>query len=170
MHSELMGTEPEGRTVAAVKERIDAGGVDVVVYLGGDGTFAEVAKGILAARTALPLGMLPSGTANDQGLSFGIARGDIARNVAGDAAVVNSSDRYALIDRFSDISKILLQRLSRKRRSCETNSIAPWKSPSALISISLVSRSRWFSNNVMNPRPRSVDVDNGRPVSGSRRS
>ncbi len=82
MHNELMPTEPEGRTIRAVQQRIDAGGVDVVVYLGGDGTFAEVAKGILAARAPLPLGMLPAGTANDQGLSFGVVRGDIARNVA----------------------------------------------------------------------------------------
>jgi diacylglycerol kinase family enzyme len=56
--------------------------VGTVVYLGGDGTFHDVACGILAASRRAPLGMLPSGTANDQGLSFGIRRGEIARNVS----------------------------------------------------------------------------------------
>jgi diacylglycerol kinase family enzyme len=81
MHPELMRTEPEGRTVAKVRDRLNLGGVDVVVCLGGDGTFHEVATGILQADQKLPLGMLPAGTANDQGLSFGIKRGEIARNV-----------------------------------------------------------------------------------------
>lgn len=81
MHTELMPTAPARRTIALVRERLDAGGVDVAVYLGGDGTFHEVACGILAARHRVPLGMLPAGTANDQGLSFGIQRGDVERNV-----------------------------------------------------------------------------------------
>ncbi len=86
MHVELCTTEPEGRTVPKVRARLEAGGVDTVVSLGGDGTFHEVATAILEAAgatgAAVPMGMLPSGTANDQGLSFGIQRGDITRNVA----------------------------------------------------------------------------------------
>jgi diacylglycerol kinase family enzyme len=87
MRAELMHTEPEGRTVAAVTDRLAAGDVGVVIYLGGDGTFHEVAIGLLAAHELsaddrAPLGMLPSGTANDQGLSFGINRGEIARNIS----------------------------------------------------------------------------------------
>lgn len=82
---ELCTTEPERRTIAKVRERVTAGGVDVVVYLGGDGTFHEVATALLLASgstgTTLPLGMLPGGTANDQGLSFGIERGETERNV-----------------------------------------------------------------------------------------
>lgn len=81
MSVELLETQPEGRTPGLVKQRLDGGDVDVVVYLGGDGTFHEVATGIVLARDKVPLGMLPSGTANDQGLSFGIVRGEIARNV-----------------------------------------------------------------------------------------
>lgn len=65
-------TEPEGRTVQKVQQVVDAGVGDVVVYMGGDGTFAEVAKGLLAAQRKVPMGMLPSGTANDQGKSFGL--------------------------------------------------------------------------------------------------
>ncbi len=81
MAVEVMHTLPDGQTAAAVTARLNRGGVDVVVYLGGDGTFHEVAVGILGAREKVPLGMQPAGTANDQGLSFGIKRGEIARNV-----------------------------------------------------------------------------------------
>ena len=71
----------------ALAARIEAGDVARVVYLGGDGTFAEAAKGIILARERsgidVPLGMLPMGTANDQGRSFGIPAGErhIERNV-----------------------------------------------------------------------------------------
>ena len=85
MSAELLHTQPQGRTITAVAQRLDDGSalhVDVVIYLGGDGTFHEVASGILAARESRPMGMLPSGTANDQGLSFGIRRGEIERNIA----------------------------------------------------------------------------------------
>jgi len=78
-------TEPEGRTIDRVKEVVDQG-IGVVIYMGGDGTFAEVAKGILAsARSAdVAMGMLPTGTANDQGKSFGLEAGpdSLERNVA----------------------------------------------------------------------------------------
>ncbi len=79
----FLSTEPNGRTVAVVRDAIREGGLDVVVYLGGDGTFAEVAKGLLAADAPCPMGMLPSGTANDQGKSFGIRSDEasLARNL-----------------------------------------------------------------------------------------
>lgn len=69
---EFVRTEAEGRTVEAVRARLDAAPFDRVVALGGDGTFAEVAKGVLAAREARPMGFLPAGTANNQGHSFGL--------------------------------------------------------------------------------------------------
>jgi diacylglycerol kinase family enzyme len=78
-------TEPEGRTIDRVREVIDQDGVRVVIYMGGDGTFAEVAKGLLASQHASEavMGMLPTGTANDQGKSFGLAAGpsSLERNV-----------------------------------------------------------------------------------------
>jgi len=45
--------------------------------MGGDGTFAEVAKGIFASQHPgeCAMGMLPTGTANDQGKSFGLEAG-----------------------------------------------------------------------------------------------
>lgn len=80
--ADLMHTLPDRGTIAALTERLDADDdIDVVVYLGGDGTFHEVATAMLAAKRMRPLGMQPAGTANDQGLSFGIKRGEIARNV-----------------------------------------------------------------------------------------
>ncbi|HZJ66136.1 MAG TPA: diacylglycerol kinase family protein [Kofleriaceae bacterium] len=82
----FVATEPEGRTIERVREVIDDDGVRVVVYMGGDGTFAEVAKGIFASGHAqdVAMGMLPTGTANDQGKSFGLeaGAGALERNVA----------------------------------------------------------------------------------------
>jgi len=82
----FVATEPEGVTIDRVREAIDDGGARVIIYMGGDGTFAEAAKGILGSRYAadVAMGMLPTGTANDQGKSFGLAAGSWAleRNVA----------------------------------------------------------------------------------------
>ena len=81
----FVATLPGGKTVGLVRRAIDEDGVRRVVYMGGDGTFAEVAKGILASRHTrdVALGMLPTGTANDQGKSFGLDAGldAMARNV-----------------------------------------------------------------------------------------
>jgi len=80
---ELLTTEGGGRTPALVAQAIAAQRPEVVICLGGDGTFAEVAKGILATTPRVPLGLLPAGTANDQGRSFGISASpaDLARNL-----------------------------------------------------------------------------------------
>ena len=70
----LLPTEPEGRTVAAVRAALDAGDYRCAIAMGGDGTFREVAAGVLESRrhADVALGMLPTGTANDQGRSFGL--------------------------------------------------------------------------------------------------
>lgn len=73
--AELVPTEPHGRTVGLVRDAIARLDPAVVVYLGGDGTFNEVGRGILAAPHRVPLGMLPMGTANDQGRSLGVRPG-----------------------------------------------------------------------------------------------
>ncbi|PRQ09004.1 diacylglycerol/lipid kinase family protein [Enhygromyxa salina] len=79
LEPEFFATLPEGKTVAGLADRIEREDVARVVYLGGDGTFAESAKGIILARERsgvdVPLAMLPMGTANDQGRSFGISAG-----------------------------------------------------------------------------------------------
>ena len=72
---EFRSTLPNGETVNVVRDAIDRDGFETIVYMGGDGTFYEVATGICTSRTPqnIRLGMLPSGTANDQGKSFGIS-------------------------------------------------------------------------------------------------
>ena len=68
-------TLPARQTVNMVADSIVNEGFRTVAYLGGDGTFYEVATGICQSGLAseVRLGMLPSGTANDQGKSFGIS-------------------------------------------------------------------------------------------------
>jgi diacylglycerol kinase family enzyme len=84
--AELLATLPAGKTVLAVREAVERGGVRVAIAMGGDGTFREVAAGILTsrARDDVALGMLPTGTANDQGKSFGLdaSPAALAANVA----------------------------------------------------------------------------------------
>ena len=71
---DVLATLPERRTIAAVTEAIARGNYQVIVAMGGDGTFREVAAGICDSgrREEVALGMLPTGTANDQGKSFGL--------------------------------------------------------------------------------------------------
>jgi diacylglycerol kinase family enzyme len=82
---DFLPTEPLGKTTPAVARAIDSGAYRCVIAMGGDGTFREVAAGILdsSRRDEVALGMLPTGTANDQGRSFGLDAGDAAleRNV-----------------------------------------------------------------------------------------
>jgi diacylglycerol kinase family enzyme len=83
---ELLPTLPGGATIGAVTRALEERpSVEVVVAMGGDGTFREVAAGLYgsARRTEVALAMLPTGTANDQGKSFGLAAtpAALARNV-----------------------------------------------------------------------------------------
>ncbi len=80
---DFLATRAEGKTVGDVAKALSGGAYKCVVAMGGDGTFAEVAKGLLASGVDVPMGMLPTGTANDQGRSFGLdsATASIARNV-----------------------------------------------------------------------------------------
>ena len=75
LEARLLPTLPRGGTVRAVREALEADpAIRVVVAMGGDGTFREVAAGLFtsAAKQRVALGMLPTGTANDQGKSFGL--------------------------------------------------------------------------------------------------
>ena len=72
--ADLLATLPSGKTVAAVREALDSGKHRVVIAMGGDGTFREVAAGLYTSkrRDEIAMGMIPTGTANDQGKSFGL--------------------------------------------------------------------------------------------------
>ena len=82
----LLATLPHGATVGAVTDACAKGSWRCVIAMGGDGTFSEVARGLHASGRGgeIPLGMLPTGTANDQGRSFGLSSDEDAlpRNVA----------------------------------------------------------------------------------------
>lgn len=83
--TDLLPTLPDGQTIAAVRAALEAGSYGTVVAMGGDGTFREVAAGLYTSnrREEVALGMLPTGTANDQGKSFGLQSDEaaLARNV-----------------------------------------------------------------------------------------
>jgi diacylglycerol kinase family enzyme len=72
--ADLLPTLPGGKTIGAVREALDSGSHRVVIAMGGDGTFREVAAGLYTSkrRDEIAMGMLPTGTANDQGKSFGL--------------------------------------------------------------------------------------------------
>jgi diacylglycerol kinase family enzyme len=72
--ADLLPTLPAGATIGAVRDALDAGSYEVVIAMGGDGTFREVGAGLYScrARERIALAMMPTGTANDQGKSFGL--------------------------------------------------------------------------------------------------
>ena len=70
---DFLATRPGGQTIADVAEQLGTGRYTAVVAMGGDGTFREVAAGLLRSGTGLPMAMLPTGTANDQGRSYGLS-------------------------------------------------------------------------------------------------
>jgi len=84
--ADFLATLPGGETIAAVRAALEAQPYDVVVSMGGDGTFREVAAGLYAStrREQVALGMLPAGTANDQGRSFGLHadKAGLERNIS----------------------------------------------------------------------------------------
>src|SRR6478736_232492 len=83
--TELLPTLPGGKTIGAVRAALEAGDYRAVIAMGGDGTFREVVAGLYTStrREDVALGMLPTGTANDQGKSFGLQADEsaLARNV-----------------------------------------------------------------------------------------
>jgi diacylglycerol kinase family enzyme len=83
--ADFVATLPDGKTIASVRDALTAGRHGVVIAMGGDGTFREVAAALYTSgrREQVALGMLPTGTANDQGRSFGLSADESAleRNV-----------------------------------------------------------------------------------------
>lgn len=66
---EVITTTPDGPTIELVRQAV-TGGVSLVVAAGGDGTVSEVASGLIGS--CIPLGILPSGTANALARNLGI--------------------------------------------------------------------------------------------------
>lgn len=86
IETDLLTTRPDGQTPAAVCKSLETKDYRCVISMGGDGTFKEVASGLLDCGRAeeITLAMLPTGTANDQGRSFGLSSNpqDLVDNVA----------------------------------------------------------------------------------------
>lgn len=49
------------------------GAYDIVVCIGGDGTFSEVVSGIVSGHHDIPIGYIPAGSANDYASSLGLS-------------------------------------------------------------------------------------------------
>ncbi|HEU5057277.1 MAG TPA: diacylglycerol kinase family protein [Kofleriaceae bacterium] len=111
----FLPTEPEGGTVAVVRRAVDEGGARLVIAMGGDGTFAEAAKGVLASGHAaeVSLGLLPTGTANDQAKSFGLATGEagLERNVEIIRAGVTRAMDAGRVERLDEADRVTHQDL-----------------------------------------------------------
>lgn len=77
---DVFATRPAGETIPALRDALASAPPDLVVAMGGDGTFREVGAALLASgqKESVPMGMLPTGTANDQGRSFGLEAGEDA--------------------------------------------------------------------------------------------
>lgn len=89
-------TAARGDAVRAAKER--AGQFDLLLCIGGDGTFNEVISGLLAAEASTPVGYIPAGSTNDFASSL-----KISKNILQAASdVVEGSPRPLDIGRFND--------------------------------------------------------------------
>ena len=73
----IIGTEYRGHAREIVSH---IGFVDLLISMGGDGTFNEVVNGNLARKTRLVLAHIPVGTTNDVGVMFGYGK-NIEENI-----------------------------------------------------------------------------------------
>lgn len=79
----FVATGPAGATTLAVRDLLEHTEVARVVALGGDGTFTDVARALVASGKAadVPMGLIPAGTANDQARSLGLVVGGLEQNL-----------------------------------------------------------------------------------------
>ena len=111
----FLPTEPDGGTVLVVRRAVDQAGARLVIAMGGDGTFAEAAKGILASAhpAEVSLGLLPTGTANDQAKSFGLATGEAG--LEANVEVIRAGATFAMdvgrVERLDEADRVTHQDL-----------------------------------------------------------
>ncbi|MBR3362765.1 MAG: YegS/Rv2252/BmrU family lipid kinase [Bacilli bacterium] len=74
-NTKIMYTKYSGNATEIVRHL--SSDVDLVISLGGDGTFNEVVKGNLERKNALLLSHIPLGTTNDLGSMFGMGKDPI---------------------------------------------------------------------------------------------
>jgi YegS/Rv2252/BmrU family lipid kinase len=73
---DIVEAEMAGRDQVCAEIREEAGGIDLVVLGGGDGTLNAAAPALV--ETGLPLGILPLGTANDLARTLGLPADPVA--------------------------------------------------------------------------------------------
>jgi diacylglycerol kinase family enzyme len=135
---DFLATLAGSKTIEAVRSALEAGSYRAVIAMGGDGTFREVAAGLYTSkqREDTALGMLPAGTANDQGKSFGLQadEGALAHNVDViraahetrlDVGIYRAGDADAAADYFFDscgwgLSARVLAQRNKDRTLVET--------------------------------------------------
>lgn len=90
-------------TVRITKERGEATQIatallpnsyDMIVCVGGDGTFNEVVAGVMASGAAIPIGYIPTGSTNDFARSLGLSTSPLqaAKDIVSDKAVLRQFD------------------------------------------------------------------------------
>ncbi len=141
--ADFVATLPQGKTIAEVRAALAAGSYRVVIAMGGDGTFREVAAALYTSgrREDVALGMLPTGTANDQARSFGLHHDDgalehnievirAAHETRLDVGIYRAGDASAPADYFFDscgwgLSARVLAQRNKDRAAVE--SLGPLK-------------------------------------------
>jgi diacylglycerol kinase family enzyme len=77
----MVATVPGRRNQAELVAELRSGAYRGVIAMGGDGTFGEVAEVVVRSGTGLPMGLIATGTGNNQARSFGIPPDDLERHV-----------------------------------------------------------------------------------------
>ena len=88
-------TAAPGDCITAVEQK--AAGMDLIVCVGGDGTFNETVTGLLRAGLDIPLGYIPAGSTNDFAASLKLPTNvlEAARNIAEGEPVTFDVGRFA---------------------------------------------------------------------------
>lgn len=94
----VMATEAHGDATRLASEL--GANYDMVVAIGGDGTFNEVVDGLLLSGIKIPVGYIPAGSTNDFGSSLGIPKNllmaarDIVTGVPANLDIGKFNERY----------------------------------------------------------------------------
>ena len=89
-------TQKSGDGTSIVVER--GSWYDLIVAIGGDGTFNEVMNGVLAANLDVKIGYIPAGSTNDFGSSLGMTK-DVIQSAK---SIVNGSIHHLDVGSFND--------------------------------------------------------------------
>lgn len=76
----VVATTPDDPGAGAAARLLERG-IDLLVVAGGDGTVREVATALVRATSTVPLGVIPTGTANLFAHNLGLPRRDLRRAV-----------------------------------------------------------------------------------------